>query len=140
MRFLLLIILAVVKKLTVILMFPIILISCVDDHGNRVEGGELTVYFDRDEDLPKATDIASFWRDNDLLTGSKQDLKLSYSDSTFYLHLIKRNGVQLGALDIQEQKLLLGLQKQLEDSLFKESSLEIVIADEHFKPLMNIND
>lgn len=136
----LLIILAVVKLLTVILVSVTLLVSCVDDHGNRVEGGELSVYFDRDSDIQKAKDIAAYWKENDLLTGVEQDLKLTFQDSTFYLYLIKRKELELGSLDFQERKLLIQLQSDLQDSLFKGESLELIISDDHFKPLMNIND
>lgn len=126
--------------LTVILVIVPLLFSCVDDHGNRVEGGELTVYFDRDSDLDKASEVAAFWKNKDLMTGSKQDLKLVFQDSTYYLYLIKRNEIDLSALDFNERRLLLELQGMLEDSLFNPFPLEIVISDDHFKPLMNIND
>lgn len=130
----------VVKLLTKLFLCVLILVSCVDDHGNRVEGGELTVYFDRNEDLQLATAVAAFWKENNLLTGIKQDLKLFYQDSTHYIYLIKRDDAEIVSFDIKERKLLLELQSQLQDSLFKKSSLELVISDDHFKPLMNIND
>lgn len=112
----------------------------MDDHGNRVEGGELTVYFDRNADLDKASSIAKYWKDNDLLTGKQQDLKLTYHDSTYFLHLIKRKDLELGSLDLKEQMLLLELQKNLTDSVFQGADLELIISDDHFKPLMNINN
>lgn len=140
MRHLLFIIFEVVKMLTRLFLCVLILASCVDDHGNRVEGGELTVYFDRNEDLQLASAVAAFWKENNLLTGVKQDLKLFHQDSTHYIFLIKRDDAEIASFDIKERKLLLELQSQLQDSLFKKSSLELVISDDHFKPLMNIND
>ena len=112
----------------------------MDDHGNRVEGGDLTVYFDRDGDLEKAAAIAKYWKENDLVTGKPQDLKLTFHDSTYFLHMIKRNDLELGQLDLKEQMLLLQLQKNLTDSVFAGADLELVISDDHFKPLMNINN
>ncbi len=112
----------------------------MDDHGNRVEGGELTVYFDRNVDLDKASSIAKYWKDNNLITGKQQDLKLTYSDSTYYLHMIKQNDLDLGQFDLKEQMLLIELQKDLTASVFRGADLELIISDDHFKPLMNINN
>ena len=112
----------------------------MDDHGNRVEGGKLTVYFDLNKDMGKASAVAKYWKDNDLLTGNKQDLKLTHHDSTYFLHLIKRNDLKLREFDLKEQILMLELQKNLSDSVFMGADLELLISDDHFKPLMNINN
>jgi hypothetical protein len=105
-----------------------------------VKGGDLTVYFDREADLEKASSIAEYWKDHDLLTGKKQDLKLTFQDSTYFLYLIKRGDLDLGNTDLQEQMLLLELQKDLLEAIFKECDLELVITDDHFEPLTNINN
>ena len=43
-----------VNRMGLILILGMLLGSCMDDHGNKVQGGELTVYFKRDSDLEKA--------------------------------------------------------------------------------------
>lgn len=124
----------------VILGILLTLTACMDDHGYKVQGDDLTVYFDRETDLEKATQVANFWKEKELLTGKPQDLKLSFVDSTYYLFVIANQGVDLSTMEFKERRLLLDLQGQLQDSLFKNNTLELVISDDHFKPLMNIND
>lgn len=124
----------------VILGILLTLTACMDDHGHKVQGDDLTVYFDRETDLEKATQVANFWKEKELLTGKPQDLKLSFVDSTYYLFVIANQGVDLSTMEFKERRLLLDLQGQLQDSLFKNNTLELVISDDHFKPLMNIND
>jgi len=112
--------------------------ACGSDHGNEVHGGNLTVYFTNTEDQEMAENIARFWKDNDLLTGEKQDLKLVKEGDWYELNIIAKNPKEVAQMSFTERKVLLDLQKSLHDYL-KNDHVQIVLSDANFEPLYNIN-
>lgn len=112
--------------------------SCSSENGHSVVGDQLTVFYDNLEDEKIAEDIAVFWRENDLLTGSNQDLKLIVNENNNQLFIIQSNVTEKFIMPFEERVLLLQLQKDLNTQL-PNSFLEIVICDNQFKPIYNIN-
>lgn len=126
------------KYLPLILL--LILWSCIDSHGHQVRGGDLTVHYENKDDDSLAMDLVRFWKSNDLIANGKQDVKLSRSESGYYVMLITKDKSRLNSMDFNERRLLVGLQSMLEDSVFNGRSVELIICDDHFKELMNINE
>lgn len=112
--------------------------SCSSENGHSVIGDKLTVYYTNIENESIAESIALFWRENDLITGSSQDLKLVENKNNYQLLLIQSNITETFVMPFEERVLLLQLQKDLNAQL-PISSLEIVICNNQFKPIYNIN-
>lgn len=115
------------------------LFSCSDEYGNKVKGGNLTVYFTNDKDESLASDLAIFWKNNGLLTGEPQDLQISRSSKGYILSIIAREPKSIGKMPFEERKALTDLQSMVRDSVFKEKRVQLIICDNQFKPILNIN-
>ena len=102
-------------------------------------GGELTVYFIDHQDEEYAKQLARFWKNNDLLTGKDQDIQLIRSDDGYRLNIIADNPDKVKPIALDELQALLSLQNMLNDSIFVEKSVQIVICNNRFKPILNIN-
>ena len=126
-------------KIILALLLFTTLISCSEEYGNKVKGGNLTVHFIDARDEAIAEKIAVFWKNNDLISSKKQDIQLMRSKKGYRLNLIVENGETLPPMNYAESKALLDLQSMLRDSVFKEKRMEIFLCDNQFNPLYNIN-
>lgn len=115
------------------------LFACSDKHGNKVKGGNLTVYFTNEEDKSLATDLAILWKNNDLLTDESQDLQISRIGKGYVVNIIAREPKEVSKMTFAEHKALVDLQKMIRDSVFKEKSVDLIVCDNQFKPILNIN-
>lgn len=123
------------KGRSFIIAFGFILLACSSGYGNMVQGGELTVYFPNSEDEQLATDIANYWRENDLLTGKPQDLQILKMEGGYQLLIIESE--KDNELSFMDRKLLLGLQDSLRNKL-NINNLEIAIANNKFQVVHSI--
>ena len=112
--------------------------SCGTDYGNQVQGGNLTVFFNEVEDQEFAERIALYWKDNQLMTESKQDLQLFHTGAKFELRLIANDPSTTTQMPFDERKLLMDLQGELRTHLALQQ-LDLVICDNEFEPIYNIN-
>ena len=119
--------------------FIFILISCSSEFGNKIIGGELTVYYIEESDVNKAEKVAIFWKENQLLSGEKQDIQLIKNDKGYVLKLISDDLENTQNMSFDERKLLLDLQKSIKDTIFPDNSLELVICNSKFEPIYNLN-
>jgi hypothetical protein len=115
------------------------LLSCSSDYGNRVEGGELSVYFTNEKDGEKAQEIAEYMRDKDLLSGVQQDLQLVRTEDGYLLRMIASEPELAKNMSFRERKLLLELQRQFQDSVFMKDKIELVICNNKFEPIYDLN-
>lgn len=125
------------RKVVYIACSLLLLTSCASRYGNSVKGGDLTVYFEEQKDEKFAITIAEYLRDNNLLTGKKQDIQLIRVDGRPHLRLIS-NGFE-GQLSFEELKLMLALQDSIRQHV-QLSDLEIVISNSKFEEITNINE
>lgn len=116
------------------------LVSCSNEYGHQVVGGNLTVYFTDENDEKLAAEIAKFWKNNELLTEQPQDIQLNHHKSGYQLCLIAKEKSGVKNMPFEERKALLELQKQLQNEVFGDNDLELLICDNHFKPIYNINE
>lgn len=124
------------KSISIIIAFGFLLIACSSGHGNMVQGGELTVYFPNVEDEQLATDIANYWKENDLLTDKPQDLQILRIEDGYQLLVIENE--KNDDITFSERKLLLGLQDSLRNRL-NINNLEIAIANNKFQVVHKID-
>lgn len=124
------------KGISLFVGFGLMLLSCTSGKGNVVKGGELSVYFIETEDEELATQIANFWKDNELLTGKPQDLQLLRIEDGYQLLIIES---EVGSeINFIERKLLSELQDSLMNTLDLKN-LELAIANSKFEIVHTLN-
>ncbi|HIP31817.1 MAG TPA: hypothetical protein EYG86_03555 [Crocinitomicaceae bacterium] len=116
----------------------ILLYSCSSENGNSVVGDKLTVFYDAPVEEELAEQIAVFWKENDLLTGKKQDLKIVPDGDSFVLQIIASYPIDDFDMPFEERKLLLELEADLHEKI-TDYPIEIVICNNQFKPIYNID-
>jgi hypothetical protein len=115
------------------------LIGCSDATDSEVSGGKFTVHFNNTKDHELAKKIVEFWKEDSLLTGEPQDVRLERTQNGYDLYLISERVEKKDDLTFEEIKSLTTLKQHLQEKVFKEKQLSLVIADENFKPLFRPN-
>lgn len=110
-------------------------VGCSDTSDSQVSGGNFTVYFENPKDFDLAKDIVEFWKKDSLMTGKKQDVRLTRSSNGYDLLLIAEKKKKAADLTFEEIKSLSTLEERLMTRVFRGEDVSIVIADENFKPL-----
>jgi len=87
-----------------------------------------------------AEELGKFWIKEGLTGSVKQSIRLTKDDDFYYIQLIANEKTGLNELPIPERKLLLDLQHKMDSIIFNEEKrCQIVICDNQFEPLYNIN-
>lgn len=127
-------------KFLFLLTFVLLFQSCSKGYGNKLTAKNLNVYFESKDQEEKANSLGKYWQSKGLVGEREQNIKLSQSNDTYYVHLILSNEFKDQELTFNERKLLLDLQKELDSTIFKgEDGCQILICDNEFKPIFNIN-
>lgn len=113
--------------------------ACVEDAGSEVSGGNFTVHFDNPEDKKLAVEVVKHWKNEKLLTGKDQDVKLVRSESGYELYLISVGRESFDEMTFEEISALTRLKQELNRKIFREKNVELVIADKNFKPIFKPN-
>jgi len=121
------------RNYLIILLLVIAVVGCADSEDSQVSGGEFTVHFDNTEDVELAKSIVKFWKEDSLLTGKPQDVRLVRKKKGYELLLIASKEKAKEGLNFEDLEALSELQKQLQEKVFVKSSVSVVIADENFK-------
>ena len=137
--FFLFLIMQIMKSPFILMFFLFVLISCGEDYGHEIHGGELTVYFTDRSDEKLAEGVANYWKEHELLTGKKQDLRLVKDGDWYTLHIIANHPEEIMEMRFEERKELLDMQQDLQIKL-GEHNLQIVLSDNRFKEIYNINE
>lgn len=109
--------------------------SCAESADSQVSGGDFTVHFDNPDDKQLAIKLVEFWKSEDLLTGKNQDIKMVRTKTGYDLYLVSTVRKPDDELTFEELSAISELKKRLEKEIFRTKSVEIVIADENFKPM-----
>lgn len=112
----------------------ILLMSCNSDYGHKVVGDNLTVYFTDRNDEKLAETIAIFWKENDLIGETKQDLQLVRLTKKIELRIIANDPKNVKNMSFDERKLLAELEQELQKEI-GESPLQLVICNNKFEPI-----
>jgi len=115
------------------------MISCSEEYGNKATGGNLTVYYIDKNDQSLASDLAMFWKNNDLLTDEAQDIRISRHKKVYHVSIIAREPKKAKKMSFEEQKALFDLQGMIRDSVFKKKKVDLIICNNQFEPILNIN-
>lgn len=127
-----------IRLLTFIIFFA--LYSCSNDYGNKIVGGELSVYYMEGASIKKAEEIALYWKENNLLTGNKQDMQLEKVKDAYILKLIQTNDVKGVNMSFNERKLLYDLQKDIREKIFSNESFSLALANNKFEITYKIEE
>ena len=119
-------------------LFLLILTACTGGYGNKVGGGDFSVFFPDGKDEGVAIEIARYWKENDLITDKKQDIQLVSSGKDFALRLIAQDPDNLQNMPYSEQKLLYGLRDSLQRFVCDTCNLVIELCDDKFEPKYRI--
>jgi hypothetical protein len=118
-----------------LVLFLLLAIGCTDTKDSVVSGGEFSVYFDNAEDHDLAKEIVVFWKEDSLITGRPQDVRLQRKKIGYDLTLVSPNRKSMAELSFDEVRSLTKLQQRLQRKVFKDKEVTLVIGDESFKPL-----
>ena len=119
--------------------FIFLLFGCSSDFGNKIIGGNLTVYYIEESDIDKAEEIAIFWKNNQLIPDEKQDVQLIKFEKEYKLKIISNDIDNTKNMSFDERKLLLELQKNIKKAIFPDNTFELVICNNKFEPIYNLN-
>ena len=126
-------------KQFVLIFLASFLFSCSGEYGHKVMGENLTVYFISEGDEELATSLAKYMKKRQLLSGEKQDVQLVKEGKKHYLKVIASETASVKEMPISERSLLLTLQKELQDSIFTNTQFSLVICNDKFETIYNIN-
>lgn len=113
-------------------------LSCGSDFGNKVVGGNFTVYFTDVKDQELAEKIAVYFKENDLISSQKQDVQLVRENKTIQLRLISSSTDNIKSMPFEERKLLVALKYNLQKEVFKKQ-FDLVICNDKFEPIYTID-
>lgn len=113
----------------------ILLAGCTDQVDSQVSGGEFTVHFSDPGDKELAEKLVHFWKEEGLITGKNQDVKLVRGKAGYDLYLISATRKSKEEMTFDEIKSLSMLKGNLERKIFVKNDIRIVITDDAFKPI-----
>jgi hypothetical protein len=114
--------------------------GCSNNFGNRLEGENLAVFYVDKKDKELATKLAFFWKDNGLIGSEPQNVRYFSSGKRHFVQLIPSDKFDSRLFSFDERKLLMELQKDLDSAVFNYVGCEIILCNEKFEPILNIND
>jgi hypothetical protein len=118
----------------------VVLVSCGQNYGNKLESKELDVYFSNSAVENLARKLGKYWKENNLLGAKKQFLRLDKSSNFYSIHLIHSGQFKVQNMSFDERKLLKQLQDSLQKNVFSNNEVHVLICDEQFNPLYDINN
>lgn len=115
-----------------------VLLSCGISMGDRIDNGNVSVYYLETISQKDAIAFARYWRDNGFVGERKQTIQLDQKDNVIFIKLIERETYSEDPIDITEEAMLQDLERELRDKLFHKD-VRIVITDNTFRPILKRN-
>ena len=116
-----------------------LVLSCDSDYGNKVVGDKFSVYFTDVKDQKLAEEIAMYFKENELISSQKQDVQLVRLKKKLQLRIIANQSKDIANMPFEERKLLTELQTSLHKEVI-EAPFELVICNDKFEPIFNLNE
>jgi hypothetical protein len=118
----------------------LILFSCVKGYGTAYVKNNLTVYYTIDSDLDYSKKIAQFWFDNKLIQNKEQFIRIcNPPNQAKQIQLIAIDVLDAKKLDFEELNRLQELENQLNATIFKSSKIDVVLCDNRFNVINDLN-
>ena len=131
--------LPIYQKAVVWSFLVLVLFSCQQDYGNKLESNELDVYFTRAKDEAKAREIGRYWKEEGFLSTTKQSIQLDYQGDSYILKLIAKDTNELKNISFDERNTLLQLQNAIQKKIFPTENFQLVLCNPTFTTRYNIN-
>lgn len=125
-------------KIVSFLSIVFLILSCSGDYGNKVVGGNFTVYFTESKDQELSEKIALYFKENDLMSDQKQDVQLARVNDELQLRLIASSVENVKLMPFEERKLLTALKYNLQKEVFKKP-FDLVICNDKFEPVYTLD-
>lgn len=128
-----------IKTLSKIILLIILLVACGMPMGNRVDKGNLKVYYLEGVKKHEAIDFANFWVDEGYVGEEEQTIQLEVSDEILLIKIIESVHYQNEPLSINEQAMLQDIERKLNKDVFDRNA-ELQITDNTFRPIDRNNN
>jgi hypothetical protein len=115
------------------------IVSCSEDFGSEVVGGNLTVFYTNTGDDALATDLALFYKNNDLIASEPQHIQIIRRKKGYRVNIIATDFTEAKRMSFKNRKALLKLHGMLQDSVFMNDKVDLIVCDNQFKPILKIN-
>ncbi|MEJ6598906.1 MAG: hypothetical protein QNK78_09565 [Crocinitomicaceae bacterium] len=115
------------------------IVSCSEDFGSEVVGGDLTVFYTNAEDKPLASDLALFYKNNNLIYSEPQHIQITRIKKGYRINIIAKDFKEAQKMSFKNRKALLKLHGMLQDSVFINNKVDLIVCDDQFKPIIKIN-
>lgn len=115
------------------------IVSCSEDFGSEVVGGNLTVFYTNAKDKSLASDLALFYKNNDLIASEPQHIQITRRKKGYRVNIIAMDIKEAKKMSFKNRKALLKLHGMLQDSVFKNNKVDLIVCDDQFKPILKIN-
>lgn len=124
--------------------FPVISLflfySCVKGYGTAYVENNLTIYCTNNSDLSSAKSLAKFWFDNKLIQNKEQFIRINViPNKPRQIQLIANNVKIAKQLSYEELSKLQWLENQLNSTIFKDSKIDVVVCDNRFNVINDLN-
>jgi hypothetical protein len=123
------------RKWIVVFLVALLLQACGISMGDRVDNGNLSVYFLEGVEKDKAISFSQFWKNKGFIGEEKQVIQLEKGEQSIIVKLIEREMYHSDAFNIQEEAMLQALERYLGKEIFHED-VEIMITDNTFRPIL----
>lgn len=123
------------RNVFLIVLALLTLIACQPKMGNRVDTGNLSVFFLQGVDKEKAIAFAEYWRDNGFVGERKQTIQLDRDGEVILVKLIENERFHEELINISEEAMLQQIERDLKRNVFQQE-VEIVITDNTLRPLL----
>ena len=103
--------------------------------GDRIDNGNLSVYFLEEIPKEKAIVFARYWRDEGFVGDRKQVVQLVEDKGVVVVKIIEREMYHEDLLTITEEAMVQQLERDLKDKVFNQE-VAILITDNTFRPIL----
>ncbi len=124
----------------IVVLLLAVLAGCISENKHRIIAGELTVYFLDKKDEKKSEWLANYWKENELMTGRKQDIQLSHDDRNRYVvSLVAKHPEDAKNMPVQERFILSRLRADIQNEGFPDDIVILAVCDANFEPITIID-
>lgn len=116
----------------------LIVASCSTGYGSKLSSEKLDVYF-QDKSLSSYADsLGAHWTKSGLLNDKKQSIFLLKDQKGYGVKIIAEKGSRSPNLRFDERIILEDFRAQLQKDVFKNKPTRLIICDEEFKPIYQL--
>lgn len=123
------------KSWIVISLLSFFLLCCGISMGNRIDNGNLSVYFLEGIPNEKAIAFSRYWQEQGYVGDRKQVIQLEKGEHNIVVKIIEREMFQEDGLTITEESMIQQIERNLKRDIFNQE-VEVMITDNTFRPIL----